>query len=191
MASSPPRLFVLASRPRALCALAGVIVVFGAAMLPAIVAMADHGASVVEWESAGSVARMQEILEQWGAAGEAAAWWQLALDVPFVIGFGLFFAGACTAVSRRAGETGSPRLQRIAAAGAWLGPLAAVADLLQDISLALILGGQVTEPWPQISALTGPFITACIAIAALLAVAGAVATRKPAAAEAADPEAPG
>jgi hypothetical protein len=154
-------------------------------MLPAIATMADHGASVFEWESAGSVARTQEILEEWGGAGEAAAWWQLALDVPFVIGFGLFLAGACTAVARRAGETGRPRLQRVATAGAWLGPLAAAADLLQDISLALVLGGHVAQPWPRISALTGPFITACVAIAALLALAGALATRKPAVVEAA------
>jgi hypothetical protein len=186
---SPPRLFAAAARPRWLWALAGVVVLFGVAMLPAIATMADHGASVIEWESAGSVARSQEILGEWGDAGETAAWWQLALDVPFVVGFGLFFAGACTAVSRRAGETGRPRLQRIAAAGAWLGPLAAAADLLQDVSLALILSGQVSEPWPQIAALTGPLITACIAIAALLALGGALATRKPA--TAARPGAPG
>lgn len=172
-----PRLFAAAARPRALAALAAVVVVFGLAMVPAIVTMADHGASVIEWESAGSVDRMREILNEWGEAGERAGWWQLALDIPFVLGFGLFFAGACTAVAGRARDTGRSRLQRIATLGAWLGPVAAVADLLQDVSLALVLGGHIAQPWPRIAALTGPFITACIAIAAVVALVGMLLTR--------------
>jgi hypothetical protein len=182
MASSAPPLFLFASRPRVLVALALTVLLSGAAMLPALSTMADHGASVLEWESAGAPARSQEILDQWGGAGEAAAWWQLGLDIPFVIGFGLFLAGACMAVARRADEGGQPRLQRALGAGAWLGPLAAGADLLQDVSLALILSGQVEQPWPRVADLTGPVITACAAAAASLALVGLLATRKPAAA---------
>jgi hypothetical protein len=174
-----PRLFVVAARPRVLAILAGVIVVFGIAMVPAIVTMADHGASVVEWESASSVERMQEILAEWGEAGERAGWWQLVLDVPFVLGFGLFFAGACTAVARRAEERDRPGLRRAAVAGAWLGPVGAAADLLQDVSLALVLSGQVAQPWLRIAALTGPLITACIALAAVVALGGWLLTRGP------------
>jgi len=152
--------------------------VFGAAMLPAMQTMADHGASVLAFESAGSVSRSQEILTDWGDAGKAAAWWQLALDVPFLIGYGLLLAGACAAVARRARESGKPRLERAARAIVWFGPLAAAADLLQNISLALILGGDVTQPWPRISAVTIPVIAGFVLSAALFALGGAPATRR-------------
>jgi hypothetical protein len=181
-----PRLFAFAARPRVLAGLALGTVVVGVAMAPAIVTMADHGASVTEWETAGSVERTREVLEGWGDAGERAAWWQLALDIPFVLGFGLFFAGACTAVARRATERGKPGLGRIAATGAWLGPVAAAADLLQDLSLALILGGRLAQPWPRISALAAPLVAVCIATAALVALAGALTTRGAASVEAPD-----
>lgn len=184
---SPPRLFVVASRPRSLAALAALTVVFGLAMLPAIVTMADHGATVIEWETAGSVERTQEVLDQWGSDGEAAAWWQLGLDVPFLIGYGLFLAGACTALARRAAEVGRPRLRRALAAGAWLGALAAAADLLQNVSLTLILSGHVAQPWARLSALTGPCITTLAAISAALAMVGLLATRRRTPVEAAAP----
>jgi hypothetical protein len=57
----------------------------GAAMLPAIQTMVDHGASLIAFESAGSVSRSQEIVAEWGSAGKAAMWWQLALDTPFLM----------------------------------------------------------------------------------------------------------
>jgi hypothetical protein len=181
-----PRIFVFVSRRRPLAVLAAVTVVCGLAMVPAIVTMVDHGASVTAWETAGDVERTREILAEWGPAGERAAWSQLALDVPFVLGFGLFFAGACTAVARRAAERGRQGLRQIAAVGAWLGPVAAAADLLQDLSLALILAGHVTQPWPRISALTAPFIVACIGLAATIAIVGALLTCRPSAVEATD-----
>lgn len=179
MSDSPalPRIFLLAGRKRWLLALAGLTLVSGAAMLPAMATMNDHGASLFAFESAGSVARSQEILAEWGDAGKAAMWWQLALDIPFVVGFGLFFAGACAAVARRARLCDRRRLERVAVAVAWFGPLAAVADFLQDVSLALVLGGHVVQPWPRISALAGPVTTYLLVLAALFALYGLLATR--------------
>jgi hypothetical protein len=174
-----PRLFLAVGRKRWLWALAGVTLLAGAAMLPAMQTMTDHGASLFEFEKAGTAARSQEIVSEWGTAGKNAAWWQLALDIPFVLGFGLFLAGACTAVARRAHETGHGRLERAAIAFAWLGPIAAGADYLQDVSLALILSGHVAQPWPRISALAAPVTTYLALAAALFAAIGAFATRRP------------
>jgi hypothetical protein len=176
---SMPRLFVWAGRPRSLWALAALTLIAGAAMLPAMSTMAGHGASLFAFESAGSVARSQEILAGWGDPGKTAAWWQLALDTPFLVGYGLFAAGACAAVARRAAKVGKPRLQGLATLLAWCGPLAAAADLLQNVSLALVLGGQVTQPWPRIAAICGPTTTILMVLALAFALAGVVATREP------------
>jgi hypothetical protein len=107
-----PRLFAVVGRKRWLWTLAGVTLFSGAAMLPAMRTMADHGASLSAFQNAGTVTRSQEIVSEWGDAGQNAAWWQQGLDVPFVLGFGLFLAGACTVVARRARETGRVRLER-------------------------------------------------------------------------------
>jgi hypothetical protein len=102
---SLPRPFAMAARPRSLLVLAAVTLVSGLAMLPAMATMADHGASLFAFESAGAATRSAEILAGWGDAGEAAMWWQ-ALDLPFLVGYGLFAAGACTAVAIRAERSG-------------------------------------------------------------------------------------
>jgi hypothetical protein len=175
---SLPRLFVWAGKPQSLWALAALTLLFGAAMLPAMSTMADHGASLIAFENAGSVARSQEILADWGDAGKNAAWWQLGLDLPFLIGYGLVVAGACAAVARRAAKVGKPRLRRAATLIAWLGPLAAGADFLQNVSLALVLTDHVTQPWPRIAAVCGPVVTTSIAIGLGFALVGAFATRE-------------
>ena len=182
-----PRLFVVAGTKRGLWSLAALTLLCGAAMLPAMRTMGDHGASVIAFESAGSVSRSQEIVTEWGSAGKSAMWWQLALDTPFLIGYGLFLAGACAAVARRARGAGRARLERAAALVAWLGPIAAAADFLQNVSLALVLTGHVAQPWPRISAVAGSTTTALALIAALFAAGGALATRRQATATPARP----
>jgi hypothetical protein len=172
-----PRLFIIAGTKRGLWSLGALTLLCGAAMLPAMRTMADHGASLIAFESAGSVSRSQEIVTEWGSAGKAAMWWQLALDTPFLIGYGLFLSGACAAVARRARGAGRPRLERAAAVVAWFGPLAAAADFSQNVSLALVLAGHVVQPWPRISAVAAPVTTTLAFAAALFALGGVIATR--------------
>lgn len=172
-----PRLFVAAGTRRGLFALGAAALLCGAAMLPAMQTMASHGASVIDFEGAATVTHSQEIVAEWGSAGKTAMWWQLAIDTPFLIAYGLFLAGASAAVARRARSVGKPRLERAAAIVAWFGPLAAAADVAQNISLALILAGHITQPWPAISAIGGRVTTTLAIGAALFAVAGAFATR--------------
>jgi hypothetical protein len=82
-----PRLFVAVSGRRRLLALAGIVLASGAAMLPAIWTMADHGASLAAFESCGTVARAEEILAGWGDAGRAARWGERGVDIRGVWGF--------------------------------------------------------------------------------------------------------
>jgi hypothetical protein len=171
-----PAFFLALSAPRRLLALAAVALVSGAAMLPAMKTMADHGHSVLAFEKAGSVERSEEIVADWGDAGKRAAWWQLAFDVPFLIAYGLLAAGACAAVARRALAAEKPRLLRAARVLVWFGPLAAAADFAQNVSLAIVLSGHVAQPWPQISALAVPTIQLLEGAALLFALAGWLAT---------------
>jgi hypothetical protein len=178
-ASKPgvPAFFLGLSSPRRLLALVAVVLVSGAAMLPAMRTMSDHGYSLFAFEKAGSVERSAEIVDRWGEDGKRAAWWQLAFDMPFLIGYGLFAAGACAAVARRAERVGRTRLRRAATVVVWFGPLAAVADFLQNVSLALILAGHIASPWPQISATAGTLTSVLMGAALLFAVVGWVSTR--------------
>jgi hypothetical protein len=173
-----PKLFRAAGTKRRLWMLAALTLLFGAAMLPAMRTMGDHGASLIAFESAGTVSRSQEIVTDWGDAGKTAMWWQLGLDLPFLIGYGLFLAGACAAVARRAREAGKPRLEQAAAVLVWFGPLAAAGDFLQNVSLALVLEGHVAQPWPRIAALANPTTTSLTVSAGLFALCGALATRR-------------
>ncbi len=173
-----PRIFIAAGTRRGLLTFAALTALAGLAMLPAIATMANHGASVLDFESAGSVARSQAILAEWGSAGKRAMWWQLAFDTPFAIGYGLLLAGACAAVARRAEATGKRGLEQAALVFAWFGPIAAAADLLQNASLAIVLAGSHSQPWPRISALAVPATLILGGSAAIFAALGAIATRR-------------
>jgi hypothetical protein len=181
MAAKPPGIpafFHALSTSRRLLALAVIALVSGAAMLPAMKTMADRGDSVIAFETAGGVQRSEEIVTAWGEVGKRAAWWQLALDTPFLLAYGLFAAAACAAVARRAQAAGKPRLQRAATVLVWLGPIAAMADFAQNVSLALILSGHIVQPWPRISAVCVPVIVALEGTALAFALAGWLATRQ-------------
>jgi hypothetical protein len=130
---------------------------------------------VIAFETAGSVQRSEEIVTTWDEAGKRAAWWQLVLDTPFLLAYGLFAAGACAAVARRAQAAGKPRLLRVAAMFVWL---AALADFAQNASLALILSGHIAQPWPRISAICVPTIFVLEVTALAFALAGWRATRQ-------------
>jgi hypothetical protein len=172
-----PPFFLALSTPRRLLVLAAITLASGAAMLPAMRTMSDHGYSLFAFEKAGSVERSAEIVDRWGEDGKRAAWWQLAFDMPFLIGYGLFAAGACAAVARRADRVGRTRLRRMATVVVWFGPLAAFADFLQNVSLALILSGHIASPWPQISASGGSLTPVLMGAALLFALVGWAFTR--------------
>jgi hypothetical protein len=165
-AGTVPAAFEALAGRLALITLAVATALLGVAMLPAMGTMESHGASLLSFENAGSLGRSAQILARWGDAGKAASWWQLGIDTLFLLGYGALLAGGCAAVARRARAASKPRLQRLAAVACWFGPIAAASDLAQNISLALLLGGHVEQPWPRISALAN-VVTLSFAAAAL------------------------
>lgn len=146
------RLFEAVGRPRWLAATGAATVLLYLAMIPSFHGMSGHGASLGTFEDARSVVESTRIVTEWGDAGRDAARTQLLIDLPFMVSYALFLAGACTFVAGRARRVGRPRLGRVAEVLAWCGPIAAALDLAQNVALALILTGHHTQPWPLVSA---------------------------------------
>ncbi len=146
------RLFETVGRPRWLAATGAATVLLYLAMIPSFHGMSGHGTSLGSFEDARSVRESTRIVTEWGGAGRGAARTQLLIDLPFMVSYALFLAGACTFVAARARLVGRLRLGRVAEVLAWGGPIAAALDLAQDIALALVLAGHHTQPWPLISA---------------------------------------
>jgi hypothetical protein len=143
-------------------------------MIPSFHGMSGHGASLGSFEDAGGVAESTRIVAEWGSAGRDAARTQLLIDLPFMVSYALFLAGACTFVAGRARRLGRRKLTKAAEVLAWCGPVAAACDLAQNIALAMVLGGHHTQPWPRISSLTA-IVTRGLAEGALLFAIAATA----------------
>jgi hypothetical protein len=170
------RVLEAVGRPRWLMVTGAATVLLYLAMIPSFHGMSDHGASLGSFEDASSVGESTEIVTEWGDAGRDAARNQLLIDLPFLVSYALFLAGACMFVAARAKRVGRERLRRIAEVLAWCGPIAAAFDIAQNISLALILDGHHNQPWPRISADTAIVTRSLAALAIVFAVVGTAIT---------------
>jgi hypothetical protein len=131
--------------------LAAVTLAFGIAQLPELGKMDDRGAGVIAFELAGSSGRAQEIVTEWGSSGRSAAQLSLVFDYGYLIGYGLFLAGACSAVAERFRELGAARLASLGIVLAWAGLAAAGFDALENANLLLVAGGHTSQPWPGLA----------------------------------------
>jgi hypothetical protein len=161
---------------RALVALFVLTLLFGVLQFPALGRMDDRGADVLAMEFVRTEERATAMLREWGSEGRDAAKEQLYLDYPYLIAYGLFLFGACTAVARRFERKGRAGAARLGRALAVAGLAGAGFDALENASLLIVLGDHVNQPWPVLATtfasakfvLTGPAI--------LYAVAGRIAT---------------
>jgi hypothetical protein len=111
------------------------------AMAPAEDRMQENGAGIVAFELAGSQERADEILDEWGDAGQDAAREQLLIDFAFLIAYGTFLVLAVAAVRDRVGDRGRPRLAAIAAVVVPFGAIAAACDAVENACLLAVLDG--------------------------------------------------
>jgi hypothetical protein len=144
----------------------------------------DGGASIVDFEVAGSRADARDILAEWGDDGHDAARLSLLLDYPYLVLYGIFWTLAVAAVRDMARARDWPRL---AANGAVIVtfPLgAAVFDAIENAFLLLVLEdhGGATAPRVALVAALLKFVLLGAAVAYVLAglVRRAVAGRAPA-----------
>ena len=143
------------SSQRGLAALAALTLITFFAQLPATDTMSEHGATITEFEFAGTTAKAEQIVDGFGDEGKRAAWTQLAIDMPFLVAYGLLIAGCCLAAADRLARLGRNALARGLKWLAWCGPLAALCDTVQNAALAFILAGHAGQPAPRLAQVFG------------------------------------
>jgi hypothetical protein len=117
--------------------------------------MARRGVSVVDLQSAGTSAKAERAHDDLGHEGRRAAWWFLALELPFMLGYGLLLCAGCAFAARRLAATGAERLARMARFAVVFGLLAAACDLVQNAAVAGVLLDHTAQPVPRIAELFG------------------------------------
>lgn len=121
----------------------------------AATSMTEHGVSVGDFQSAGTSAKAEAAYKELGADGRRAAWWFLALELPFLISYGFLLSAGCAFAAVRLAAVGAVRLARIARFAAAFGLLAAGSDLIQNSALVVVLTGSFAQPAPRIAAVCG------------------------------------
>jgi hypothetical protein len=134
----------------------GIIVLLSSMAIGAAAAsMTEHGVSVGDFQFAGTSDKAELAYNELGHDGRRAAWWFLALELPFLIGYGLLLCAGCAFAALRLAAAGAERLARIARFAAVFGLLAAGSDLIQNSALAVILTGNFAQPAPRIAEVLG------------------------------------
>jgi hypothetical protein len=135
------------------------------------------GPGIVPFELAGSTARMEEILAEWGERGRDAARLSLWLDFAYLAAYGMFLWLAIRALrdaALRRARTGFARLgERIAP----LPLVAAACDAVEDVALLLVLGGRGGSAAPALAAAFASVKFACVGIAVLYLLGGLLMLR--------------
>jgi hypothetical protein len=111
----------------------------------------DHGCG---W-GLGTSAKAELAYDELGQAGRHAAWWFLAVELPFLCSYGLLLCAGCAFSAKQLATAGAERLARIASFAAVFGLLAAGSDLIQNSALVVVLMGHFAQPAPRIAEVFG------------------------------------
>lgn len=140
------------------------LVVLGTATLAFTVALylldpqtQGYGASISEFEFAGSSSRAAQIMAEWGSEGRRLAHLGLLLDYGYMLSYGLFFALAGFAVRDAARARGWRRMAKTGIVVPYFALAAACFDASENVALLLTLGGHGGSFAP-------PFATVCSTI---------------------------
>jgi hypothetical protein len=153
------------------------IIVFLSSMAigAAATSMTEHGVSVDDFQLAGTSAKAELAYNDLGHDGRRAAWWFLAFELPFLVGYGLLLSAGCAFAAQRLAAAGAERLARLARFATAFGLLAAGSDLIQNSALAINLMGHFDQPAPLIAAVFGDLTWVFGVSAGFVFVAGWIA----------------
>lgn len=175
MRSPFPRLF---ARRQVLLAFFAGAAVFGGLALPELGTLSDRGEGIIAFELARTPERANEIVTEWGEEGRSAARTSLYLDYPYLVFYGLFLAGACAAVARRAEALGWRRVAVVGIVLAWGSLVAAWSDAAENLALLLVVAEHTNQPWPGTAFTFATIKFALAAPALLFAAVGWAATAR-------------
>jgi hypothetical protein len=143
----------------------------GAAQLPSLHTMSNHGASIFDFEFVRTTDRAHEILSGWGPDGRSAARTSLWIDYAYLIAYSLLFMFTCRALAARARRTGRDRWAAAGAVLAGAGLAAGAFDAIENAALLRILSGHTAQPYPAIASIaaTAKFAMSACALAYIVA----------------------
>jgi hypothetical protein len=132
-----------------------VVLVSSLAIGAAATSMIENGVSVEDLQSAGTSANAEQAYGDLGKDGRRAAWWFLGFELPFLASFGLLLSAGCAFAARQLAAAGAERLAQFARFAVIFGLLAALSDLIQNFSVAVILTGHFAQPFPRLAEVFG------------------------------------
>ena len=138
--------------------------------------MSDRGVGVIEFELARTADKASEHYGQLGEAGRDEARTQLYLDYPYLILYGLLYAGAALVVAARAAERGMRGLARWGRPAAIAGLAGAVCDAVENAALLRVLDGHTDQPWPALAFTFASVKFLLITVAVLYVIVGFLLT---------------
>ena len=145
------------TRKRALFVLGAATLAFTIALYLLDPQTQGYGASISEFEFAGSSSRAAQIMAEWGSEGRHLAHLGLLLDYGYMLSYGLFFALAGFAVRDAARARRWRRMARAGTVIPYFALAAACFDASENFALLLTLGGHGGSFAP-------PFATVCSSI---------------------------
>jgi hypothetical protein len=155
------------------------LVVLGVATLAFTVALylldpqvQGYGASISDFEFAGSSSRAAQIMAEWGSEGRHLAHLGLLLDYGYMLSYGLFFALAGFAVRDAARARGWRRMAKTGIVVPYFALAAACFDASENVALLLTLGGHGGSFAPPFATVCSTIKWTLIGIAILYALCG-------------------
>ena len=120
----------------------------GALALPALGLMSMRGVSIFDLEFMRTSADASEQVARLGPDGVVSAKVAVYVDFPLLVLYAMTLSAACVVVAARSMALGSFRLAAIANRVAWLAPIAAACDAVENAAILRVLSGHVDQPWP-------------------------------------------
>ena len=159
----------------------------GALALPALGLMSMRGVSIFDLEFMRTSADASVQLARLGPDGVVSAKVAMYVDFPLLVLYAMTLSAACVVVAARSMARGSFRLAATANRVAWLAPVAAACDAVENVAILRVLSGDVDQPWPGMAFGFATVKFVMLAVVVILIVVGLVLARDQVSVQVAEP----
>ena len=180
----------LPSNPRRVRFVVGLFLLtlgMGALALPSLGLMSMRGVSIFDLEFMRTSVEASEQVARLGPDGVVSAKVAMYVDFPLLVLYALTLSAACVAVAARSMARGAFRLAATANRVAWLAPIAAACDAVENVAILRVLAGDVDQPWPGLAFGFATLKFVMLAVVVILILVGLVLSRDQVSAQVAEP----